>query len=305
MTQTPAPRAGRLPPGRLAVAVVGAGRVGAVLGAALAGAGHRVVAVSAVSEASRTRADALLPGVAVLPADDAARAADLVLLCVPDDALPGLVAGLAATGALRTGQLVAHTSGRHGLAVLGPATAVGAWGMALHPVMTFTGTSLDIGRLAGACFGVTAPATLLPVAQALVLEMGAEPVVVDDEARPLYHAGLAHGANHLVTLVAQAVDLLAASGVADPARVLGPLLAAALDNTLRAGDRALTGPVARGDAGTVADHLAVLEQADPDVAATYRALATATARRAQAAGLLSPVDAAAVLAVLGRAGDPT
>lgn len=296
MTDPPA-TPDRPAPGRLAVAVLGAGRVGAVLGAALRAAGHRVVAVTAVSEASRSRAETLLPGVPVLPPDEAARAGDLVLLAVPDDALAGLVAGLAATGALRPGQLLAHTSGRHGLDVLAPAAAVGALGLALHPVMTFTGTSLDIGRLAGACFGVTAPAALLPVAQALVLEMGGDPVVVDDTARELYHAGLAHGANHLVTLVGQAADALAAAGVAEPERLLRPLLLAALDNALTVGDRALTGPVARGDAGTVADHLAALQQL-PEVRASYAALARATVGRARRAGLLRPDQAAAVLAVL-------
>src|SRR3954469_9523034 len=104
----------------LSVGVVGAGRAGAVLGAALDAAGHHVVAAAAVSAASRDRARRLLPRAAILPADDAPRAADdLLLLAVPDDALGGVVAGLAATGALRPGQMVAHASGAHGLAVLG------------------------------------------------------------------------------------------------------------------------------------------------------------------------------------------
>src|SRR6185312_6492052 len=109
----------------------------------------------------------------------------------------------------------------------------------------------------------SAPGPVLPIAQALVVEMGAEPVVVAEEARPLYHAALAHGANHLVTLVSQALDLLRAAGVEHPDRVLAPLLSAALDNALRSGDAALTGPVARGDAGTVAAHLEELDRVTP------------------------------------------
>ena len=104
--------------------------------------------------------------------------------------------------------------------------------------MTFTGTSLDLVRLADCCFGISAPAPVLPIAQALVVEMGAEPVVVAEESRPLYHAALAHGANHLVTLVSQALDLLRTAGVDHPDRVLAPLLSAALDNALRSGDGA-------------------------------------------------------------------
>ena len=127
--------------------------------------------------------------------------------------------------------------------------------------MTFTGTSLDLARLADCCFGVTAPGPVLPIAQALVVEMGAEPVVVAEEARPLYHAALAHGANHLVTLVAQARRRCCARPASStPTACSRPLLSAALDNALRSGDAALTGPVARGDAGTVAAHLAAMRR---------------------------------------------
>jgi predicted short-subunit dehydrogenase-like oxidoreductase (DUF2520 family) len=167
--------------------------------------------------------------------------------------------------------------------------------------MTFTGTSIDLPRLADCCFGVTAPGPVLPVAQALVVEMGAEPVVVPEEARPLYHAALAHGSNHLVTLVAQAAQLLAATGVERPDRVLGPLLHAALDNALRTGDEALTGPVARGDAATVARHLTSIAEAapsSPDVLETYRVLARATAERALATGRLRADQAESLLDAL-------
>jgi predicted short-subunit dehydrogenase-like oxidoreductase (DUF2520 family) len=108
-------------PARLRVGVVGTGRVGAVLGAALARAGHRVVAASAVSRQSQDRAAELLPGVPVRPVPDVVRAAELVLLTVPDDELAALVRGLADTGTWQAGQIVVHTSGRHGVAVLGPA----------------------------------------------------------------------------------------------------------------------------------------------------------------------------------------
>ncbi|GAB3951323.1 hypothetical protein GCM10027614_53130 [Micromonospora vulcania] len=142
----------------LTVGVVGAGRVGAVLGAAFAAAGHRVVAVAGGSGASRARLALLLPEVPRRPVAAVARAAtDLLLLAVPDDALAGVVADLADSGALRPGQVVAHTSGAHGLAVLAPAAAVGARPLALHPAMTFTGTPDDLARLAGISYGVTAP----------------------------------------------------------------------------------------------------------------------------------------------------
>jgi predicted short-subunit dehydrogenase-like oxidoreductase (DUF2520 family) len=284
---------------RLSVGVVGAGRVGAVLGAALAQAGHDVIAVSAVSEASRRRADALLPGVPVVAADQVPRDADLVLLTVPDDALADLVAGLAATGAVRAGQLVVHASGLHGLTVLDPATRRGALPLALHPVLPFSGTDVDLARLSGVSFGVSSPEPLRPIAESLVVEMGGEPIWLPDDKRPLWHAALTHGANHLVTLVASAADLLRQAGVDEPGGVLAPLLGAALDGSLRAGDAVLTGPVSRGDAGTVRAHLEVLAAFAPEVLPAYVAMARLTADRALAAGRLDPSAAGALLEVLG------
>lgn len=287
-------------PGRLRIGVVGAGRVGGVLAAALTRAGHEVVAASGVSAASVARVERLLPGAELLPPDEVAERAELLLLAVPDDALPGLVGGLAETGRLRAGQLVVHTCGAVGVGVLEPATAVGALPLAIHPVMTFTGRPEDLDRLAGVSFGITAPEPLRPVAEVLVLEMGGEPEWIAEAHRPLYHAALAHGANHLVTLVNEAADLLRTAGVVHPERMLAPLLSAALDNTLRLGDAALTGPVARGDAGTVAVHLDTLEAQAPEAVASYVALARRTADRAIAGRRLPPTEAERLLDVLAN-----
>mgnify|MGYP000034609412 CR=1 FL=1 len=286
-------------PARLTVGVVGTGRVGAVLGAALSRAGHTVVAASAVSAASRDRAAELLPGVPVVGVEQVLQRATLVLLTVPDDALEDLVRGLVVAGAVQPGQLLAHTSGRWGLAVLEPAVRVGALPLALHPVLPFAGTRVDLERLHGTAFGVTAPEALRPVAEVLVVEMGGEPVWLSEEQRPLWHAALAHGANHLTTLVASCADLLRRAGVDNPSQVLAPLLGAALDGALRAGDAALTGPVARGDAGTVRAHLDVLAEVAPEVLPSYVAMARLTADRALASGRLNPERAWALLEVLG------
>lgn len=281
----------------LTIGVVGAGRVGAVVGAALREAGHTVVAVSALSQDSLDRAEVLLPGVPVRTVPEVVQSAQLVVLAVPDDALVDLVAGLHATDTWVTGQLVLHTSGRHGLAPFAP-VADRLLTMAIHPAMTFTGTSLDIARLAECCFGITTPDQLRPVAEALVVEMGGEPVWVPEESRGRYHAALAHGSNHLVTLVAQAMEILRSAGI-DPAdRVLRPLLQASLDNALASGDSALTGPVARGDSGTVAAHLAELGGLSPDIRPAYLAQARATALRAARTGRLRRDAATTILTAL-------
>jgi predicted short-subunit dehydrogenase-like oxidoreductase (DUF2520 family) len=281
-------------PARLAVGVVSAGRVGSVLGAALARAGHTVIGASGLSAASVRRADQLLPGVPLLPPDEVVSKADLVVLALPDDALAGMVRGLVATDSLRPGQIVVHTSGAHGIEVLRPAIDVGALPLALHPVMTFTGRPEDLERLESCSIGVTAETgdeAAWNVGEALVVEMGTEPVRVPESARALYHAALAHGANHLMTLVADCAELLREAGISDAERLMAPLLSAALDNVLRHGDRALTGPVARGDLGTVRKHLAVLAERAPGVVPGYTALAKRTVERASGAGLLSAATA--------------
>ncbi|MBF6173193.1 Rossmann-like and DUF2520 domain-containing protein [Nocardia blacklockiae] len=284
-------------PARLTVGIVSAGRVGSALGAALERAGHVVFGVSAISDASRERARVALPDSRVLPPEAVAARSELLILAVPDSELAGLVTGLATAGVVRPGTLVAHTSGANGIAVLAPLTALGARPLAIHPAMTFTGHEEDMARLGNACFGITAADEIgYAIAQSLVIEMGGEPVRVPEEHRTLYHAALAHGSNHLVTLIVDAVAALRAAldgpgllgqqlvddqpnGLAE--RILAPLASAALDNALRRGQSALTGPVARGDVAAVAAHLDALTDVDPELAAGYRALSLRSAERAR------------------------
>ena len=287
--------------GMTRVGVVGAGRVGAVVAAALRTAGHRITAVAGESAASRTRIETLLPGVRVDKPTAVARSCDLLLLTVPDDMLANVVTMLAASGAIRAGQFVVHTSGKHGLAVLAPAADLGAHVLAMHPAMTFTGTDVDLERLAGCVYGVTAAPDTQALAETLVADLGGRMVRVEEDRRTLYHAGLAHGANHLVTLVAQAMDLLRESGSDDPAGTLRPLLTAALDNALTYGDAALTGPIVRGDVETVRAHVADIAATSPGTLESYVALARATANRAVVDGRLMPLRAAKLVGILNDA----
>jgi predicted short-subunit dehydrogenase-like oxidoreductase (DUF2520 family) len=283
------------------IGVVGAGRVGAVLSAALRAAGHEIVAAAGDSPASLYRIETLLPGVPVAKPTDVAKACDLLLLTVPDDMLGNVVSTLVGAGAIREGQVVCHTSGRHGLAVLEPATMIGARPVAMHPAMTFTGTELDLDRLAGCVFGMTAADGERAYAEGLVADLRGVPLWVPESKRTLYHAGLAHGANHLVTLVSQAMELLAASGAEDPAATLRPLLNAALDNALASGDAALTGPIVRGDVLTVQAHLDDIAENAPATIPSYVAMAKATADRAVLDGRLLPIRAAKLVRMLDEA----
>jgi predicted short-subunit dehydrogenase-like oxidoreductase (DUF2520 family) len=294
-----------LRPARLKVGIISAGRVGTALGVALERVDHVVVACSAVSRASRLRAERRLADTPVVPVADVAGSAELLLLAVPDTELPSLVSGLAATAAVRPGTIVVHTSGVNGVDVLAPLQE--CIPLAIHPAMTFTGSDEDISRLPDTCFGITAADEIgYAIAQSLVLEIGGEPFRVPEQARTLYHAALAHAGNHIVTVVTDALDALRAAvsgtellgqqlvdnqpgGIAE--RILGPLARAALENTLQRGQAALTGPIARGDAGVVAGHLRALQGVDPQLAQAYRVNAIRTAEKVHA-----PEDVLEVLA---------
>ncbi len=287
-----------LRPARLKVGIISAGRVGTALGVALERAEHVVVACSAISHASRQRAERRLPDTPVLPVQDVADSAELLLLAVPDAELATLVSGLAATAAVRPGTIVAHTAGANGIGVLAPLADQGCIPLAIHPAMTFTGSDEDIARLPDTCFGITAADEVgYAIAQALVLEIGGEPFRVREDARILYHAALAHASNHVVTLLVDAVEALRTAlrgqellgqelvgtepgGIAE--RVIGPLARASVENALQRGQAALTGPVARGDATAVAGHLAALAEVDPLLAQAYRANSLRTAQRTHA-----------------------
>jgi predicted short-subunit dehydrogenase-like oxidoreductase (DUF2520 family) len=284
---------------RPSLGVIGAGRVGAVLAAKLRTAGYPVVGVSGRSPASQLRIQTLLPDVEVLAPTEVAARADVLLLAVPDDVLIRVAEELAST--VRPGQVVLHTSGRHGTDALAALARVGARTIAFHPAMTFTGTDVDLDRTC--VFGLTAAPAERALAEELVADLGGTPMWVDEADRTLYHAGLAHGANHLVTLVAQSMDLLREAGATDPAAVLRPLLGAALDNVLAFGDAALTGPVARGDVTTIRAHVdALADAASPDATRdAYNVLARSTTARAEAVGRLSPAAAREIRRVLSEA----
>lgn len=219
-------------PGRLGVGIIGAGRVGPVLGAALAGAGHAVVGIDASGDDARERAEALLPGVPALDAPTVVERAELVLLAVPSDALPGLVAGLAATGAWQPGQLVVHTAPEHGVDVLRPAAERGAIPIALHPALAFTGTSIDLVRLRESTIAVTAPGPVLPIGQALAVEIGAEPVVVAEADRAAYAEALAAAGEFAAGIVAQTLRQLAEIGIERPSHVVGGLIRSSVESAL-------------------------------------------------------------------------
>ncbi|MFT4220970.1 MAG: DUF2520 domain-containing protein [Microbacterium sp.] len=216
--------------GRLGVGVIGAGRVGPVLAAALAGAGHALTAITRGSDPDRV--EGMLPGLPMLDAVEVARRSELVVIAVPHGELPGLVAGLAALEAWRPGQLVLHTDPAHGLAALEPAASRGAIPIAVHPAIAFTGTSMDLRALRDAHAGVAAPGPFLPIAQALAVEIGCEPVVIADAQRAAYAEAIATATSFSRSIVRQATALLADAGVDAPGSFLSALVHSTVEHAL-------------------------------------------------------------------------
>ncbi|MEJ1092065.1 DUF2520 domain-containing protein [Microbacterium istanbulense] len=226
--------------GRLGVGIIGAGRVGPVIGAALAGAGHAITGITSGSDDER--ASAVLPGAPVLDALEVIRRSELVVIAVPHDELPGLVQGIADAGGWQLGQLVLHTDPAYGIEVLRPAAERGAIPLAVHPAIAFTGTSMDLRQLQASFAAVTAPAAVLPIAQALAVELGAEPVVIAEADRAAYAEAIATASEFSRAIVGQATALLSQVGVENPGGYLSALVTSTVEQALRAAPGPLDPP---------------------------------------------------------------
>lgn len=274
-------------------AVIGPGRVGTALAMSLHDAGYEVTAVAGRGGDNLARFTRRVPSAAVLPAHEAARTAELVIVAVPDDVLPDVVAAVARDDGVAEGSRWVHVSGGFGTDVLRPVHLAGAAVAACHPAQTFPDPDTGRAALPGSSWAVTADESNIGWARVLVTDLRGTPVTVPARSRTLYHAGLTVGSNATATVVTLARDLLLGAGVEDPGAFLGPLVTTSATNAAGSGAAALTGPVRRGDAGTVAAHLAELRSAFPEAVDAYIALSRLTLGYARRAGL----DEASVAAV--------
>ena len=277
-----------LPGAPLDVAIVGAGRVGCSIGRALLSRGHRVVAATVAHTDSAKRVLDALGHVPLVGPEDAALSASVVVCAVPDDALVD-TAERVVTG-LRPGAVVVHTSGISGAEAL---SACGPNLAAIHPAQTIPEPATD---LTGVYFGVTAPEHMKSWAAWFVGELGGTPVDIPEGSRALYHAALSMASNFTVAIAGDAADLLGDRAM------LSPLIAQSVENVARLGaDQALTGPIVRGDAGTVRKHLAALTASAPHLLESYVANARRTLDRAVRSGRLDAAKARAVAEALEEA----
>jgi predicted short-subunit dehydrogenase-like oxidoreductase (DUF2520 family) len=260
--------------------------VGTALALALPRAAYEVVAVAGRGRAALAAFTARLPEAEIRALPQVAVDVDLVLVCVPDDAIGSVVREVAKADGVRAHSRWVHTSGGYGTEVLRPAALCGAQVAACHPVMTFPDPDRGLERLPGVSWAVTADSDRdLAWAHTFVTDLGGSPVTVPAHARTLYHAGMAMGSNATVAVVTLARDLLLGAGIADPEAFLGPLATASARNAAEHGAAALTGPVRRGDAKTVARHLTQLRAVMPEAVDTYVAVSALALRYARRAGL--------------------
>lgn len=225
--------------GRLNIGLVGGDVIGIAIATALQEAGHLVVALPKFEADSKDKLEHLFPTAKYLSNEETLAASDLVLLAVPTNEIESTAATLAESSSWRAGQLVVHFAPNHGYEILEAATAQGAITLAIHPAMHFTGTSLDLRRMKESYFAVSAPQVALPIAQALVIEMGAEPIVIEATGRDSYAEAIEVASNFSAMIVNQAVGLLEQAGVENPALVIAPVIESAVDQALSKGHRSI------------------------------------------------------------------
>jgi len=281
------------------IAVIGAGRVGTALAVLLSRAGHRIAAVSGRT-GTADRAAKFLPDVSVLPDAEAAGAAEVVIVGVPDALIEPTTASIAPS--LRSDAAVLHLSGALGLDALAAADAAGAEPVALHLLQTFPSVEAALDRVPGSAAAVTARGEPgFALGERLALDVGARPFRLADEHRALYHASAVLASNAVVALMGLAEQVLRDAGVDDPVGKFLPLSLASVENSGELGPgAALTGPVVRGDAETVERNLRALAERSPAAVPAYVTLSKAAADLAVRAGRLDDTGRAAIEEVLAR-----
>ena len=294
-------------PNQERIAVLGAGKAGTALGHLLRKAGRDVVAVAGRRLESAQRAVAYTGGTATTDFAQAARGADCVFITTSDDAIETVCRAVAAAGAFRKGAKVVHTSGVGGLDLLRAARRQGACVACIHPLQTFADVQSAIAKIPGSTFGITADEDILPWADRLVEDLGGRPFHVLPEDKPLYHAAACMASNSLVTLIYLVEEIYGRMGLSreEAHRAFWPLVRGTVDNIESRGTiPSLTGPIARGDGGTVRKHLRGFRKRFPELTRLYREMGLFTAEIAARRGTVDEDKLAEIRAMLkgGRKG---
>jgi predicted short-subunit dehydrogenase-like oxidoreductase (DUF2520 family) len=274
------------------IGFIGAGTVGTALAVSLNQHGYTITAASSRTFASTRKLSALLPGCQSFKnPQQVVDACDFIFITTPDAAIASVASALQ----WRPGQAVVHCSGADSREALKSAADMDAQTGGFHPLQTFASIEYAIAGFPGTTFGLEAEGKLLETLKKMAEDLDGRWVVLKAEDKVLYHASAVMTSNYLVTLVKTATDLWARFGVPreEALQALLPLLQGTLTNLANVGlPGCLTGPISRGDAGTVYKHLAALEKDAPEILSTYQELGLQTIPLAQAKGRVSPEEAA-------------
>ena len=273
------------------VAIIGLGKVGTAVGLLLQASGYPIVAVSDVDATALKRASWFPGARAVEACSDAAALARCILITTRDDRIGPVCEEVCRNGGIRPGDICVHMSGAGGLDLLAPARLLGAQVASVHPIQSFADVDGAVANLPGSTFGVTADPSILDWACQLVRDLGGVPLVVAESEKTLYHAAACVASNYLTTLLSVVEDLYRSLGVdAQSARqAFWPLVLGTLRNIEARGPvEALTGPIARGDVGTLRRHLAALRIAKPEFLDMYRLMGLMTVELSERQNRLSP-----------------
>lgn len=284
------------------IAVVGAGNVGTTLAVLLQTAGHTITGIASRTDSSAARVGARLDvpyGTDPLPFT---READFVFLTTPDRAIADVCATIAAAEGFAAGAIVAHTSGAHSSSLLSSARSAGAWTLSFHPLQSFASPEAGIKNLPGSFVTIEGDEVALPAARQILVDLSCQPLVIPTEGKVLYHAAACMVCNYFATLVDLGLQMLEVAGVKreEGLPAIQPLIDCTLQNIMRTGPtQALTGPIARGDFGTVQAHLEQTARQIPSVTPLYKALGLATVAVARAKGTLGSAEQEELLKILG------
>jgi predicted short-subunit dehydrogenase-like oxidoreductase (DUF2520 family) len=270
-------------------AIIGLGMVGTAIGYLLKKAGYEIAAFFDKSPAALKRAKLYTGGSAFRTPHKALQKADFILITTPDDIISSVCREIALSPAIK-GKFVFHMSGAGGLDLLEAARKAGAVVASIHPLQSLSSIDQAIQNIPGSYFGITADKKAGMFAKKIVRDLGGIPFFISDEQKPLYHAAACFASNYLVSLMNVVESIYQVIGLSEKEakKAYLPLVYGSLRNIERSGSiHALTGPIARGDFGTIQKHLAAINETLPQYSSLYRCLGSIALQVAQQKGSLN------------------
>ncbi len=281
-------------------AIIGAGMVGTAIGALLKKAGNNIICVCDKSPASLKRAAKYIKADAFKKSLDKVGRADCLIITTPDDAISSACRDISVLPDIK-GKFVFHMSGAGGLNLLDTAAKAGAFVGSIHPLQSFSSIENALSNIPQSYFGITANGKARSTAKNIVADLNGISLFISDKQKPLYHAAACFASNYLVALLHAVESLYQATGIKEKQarQAYLPLVYGTLKNIQRSGPvHALTGPIARGDMGTIKKHMETIQTNAPLFAPLYSALGMITTKLARQKGTIGPSSVKLITAIL-------